>query len=139
MFGKFPGYILASLFALLLVPPTASAQLAVCDPVSVVMTESENREVILSLATALRERFAFLERGMTAALEIEAMEQRGDHRETSAARSGLSRKDRPTSGAASVIVRRVAKGRVAQSRSNSSGSRSARTRRARPASVMNPD
>jgi hypothetical protein len=45
----------------------------------------ENRAVILALAQVLRERFAFRERGIAAANEIEAMERRGEFR---SARSG---------------------------------------------------
>lgn len=51
------------------------------DPASVSMTAEDNRAVILSLAQVLRERFAFRERGIAAANEIEAMERRGDFRD----------------------------------------------------------
>lgn len=81
MFAKLPAIVLATLAALALVPPTAAAQPGPPDPASVVMTEAENRDVILSLAETLRERFAFRERGAAAALEIEAMAQRGEFRD----------------------------------------------------------
>lgn len=47
------------------------------DPASVAVSASESREVVLSLAELLRERFAFRERGIAAAREIEALDQRG--------------------------------------------------------------
>jgi len=48
------------------------------DPATVPMSTHESRAVILSLADLLRERFAFRERGIAAANEIEAMQQRGE-------------------------------------------------------------
>ncbi len=50
------------------------------DPAAVTMSVDDNRAVILSLAQSLRERFAFRERGLAAASEIEAMERRGEFR-----------------------------------------------------------
>ncbi len=91
MFGNLPAGILASLLALLLVAPTTFAQPGPPDPAAVTMSEGENREVILSLASTLRERFAFRERGMAAAAEIEAMEQRGEFRDAANAAELLER------------------------------------------------
>jgi Peptidase family S41 len=92
IFGKLPACICAAIIALAGVPATASGQGGPPpDPASVAMTESENREVILSLATALRERFAFRERGMAAALEIEAMEKAGEFRDAANAAELLDR------------------------------------------------
>lgn len=51
------------------------------DPAAVAMSADENRDVVLSLATVLRERFAFRERGIAAAREIEALEKRGVFRD----------------------------------------------------------
>ena len=48
------------------------------DPATVPMSAHDSRAVILSLADLLRERFAFRERGVAAANEIEAMQQRGE-------------------------------------------------------------
>lgn len=50
------------------------------DPATVTMSADQNRAVILSLAQTLRERFAFRERGVAVASEIEAMESRGEFR-----------------------------------------------------------
>lgn len=91
MFEKLPAFILATLIALALVPATAAAQPGPPDPSTVAMTEAENREVILSLAGTLREQFAFRERGKAAALEIEAMEQRGEFRDAANAAELLDR------------------------------------------------
>ncbi len=51
------------------------------DPAGVTVSPAETRAVVLALAEVLRERFAFRERGVTAAREIEALEQRGAFRE----------------------------------------------------------
>ena len=50
------------------------------DPATVTMSVDQNRAVILALAQTLRERFAFRERGVAVANEIEAMERRGEFR-----------------------------------------------------------
>jgi len=55
------------------------------DPTSATLTADQNRAVVLALAQVLRERFAFRERGAAAALEIEAMEQRGEFRDAGTA------------------------------------------------------
>lgn len=55
------------------------------DPASVSLTPEQNRAVVLSLAQVLRERFAFRDRGAAAALEIEAMERRGEFRDATTA------------------------------------------------------
>jgi hypothetical protein len=55
------------------------------DPAAVTMSIDDNRAVILSLAQTLRERFAFRERGIAAANEIEAMERRGEFRDSRSA------------------------------------------------------
>ena len=68
--------ICAALIAMALVPAGALAQPAPQpDPGSVSMTAAENREVVLSLADVMRERFAFEERGAAAAQHLPA---RGD-------------------------------------------------------------
>lgn len=72
----------AAVLALALAPDPALAQPSQRpDPATVAMTADDNRAVILSLAGVLRERFAFRERGIAAAREIEAMEQRGEFRD----------------------------------------------------------
>jgi hypothetical protein len=60
------------------------------DPAAVAISARENREVVLALAAVLRERFAFRERGIAAAREIEALEQRGAFREARTAAELLS-------------------------------------------------
>ena len=50
------------------------------DPATVSMDAAANRAVVLALTEELRERFAFRERGASAALEIEAMEAAGSFR-----------------------------------------------------------
>ncbi len=68
-----------TILALTFVTATAHAQPGPPpDPASVTLTADQNRAVVLSLAQVLRERFAFRDRGAAAALEIEAMEQRGE-------------------------------------------------------------
>lgn len=51
------------------------------DPGAVRMSADETRDVVLALAKVLRERFAFRERGASAAREIEAMAAAGKFRE----------------------------------------------------------
>lgn len=80
MIGQLTARICAAVIALALVPAAAFAQSPPLDPASVTMSASENRAVVLSLAEALRERFAFRARGAAAAREIEAMERRGAFR-----------------------------------------------------------
>lgn len=76
----------ASALALALAPGVALGQPQQRpDPAAVTVSADENRAVILALAQVLRERFAFRERGIAAANEIEAMERRGEFR---SARSG---------------------------------------------------
>lgn len=76
----------AAALALAFSPAAASSQpQARPDPAAVTMSMDQNRAVILSLAQALRERFAFRERGIVAASQIEAMERRGEFQ---GARSG---------------------------------------------------
>ena len=71
----------AAALALALLPAQASGQpQARPDPAAVTMSMDQNRAVILSLAQTLRERFAFRERGIAVASEIEAMESRGEFR-----------------------------------------------------------
>jgi len=70
--------ICAALIAMALVPTVAIGQPAPQpDPGSVSMTAAENREVVLSLADVMRQRFAFEERGAAAAQEITVLEQSG--------------------------------------------------------------
>jgi hypothetical protein len=70
--------ICAALIALAAAPAIAYGQPSGRpDPAAISMSASENREVVLSLAGVLRERFAFRERGEAAAREIEALEQHG--------------------------------------------------------------
>ena len=76
----------AAALALAFLPAQASGQpQARRDPAAVTMSVDQNRAVILALAQTLRERFAFRERGIAVASEIEAMERRGEFR---SARSG---------------------------------------------------
>lgn len=60
------------------------------DPASVTLSADESRAVVLALATVLRERFAFRERGIAAASEIETLEQRGTFRNAHTAAELLS-------------------------------------------------
>lgn len=55
------------------------------DPAAVTMSIDDTQAVILSLARSLRERFAFRERGIAAANQIEAMERRGEFRDARSA------------------------------------------------------
>lgn len=72
----------AVVMAFALVPAAASGQPGpLSDPADVTMTPSENRAVVLALATVLRERFAFRERGIAAAQEIALLEQGGTFRD----------------------------------------------------------
>ena len=71
----------AAALALALIPGVALGQPQQRpDPAAVTMSADENRAVILALAQTLRERFAFRERGIAAANEIEAMDRRGEFR-----------------------------------------------------------
>ena len=68
----------SAIIALALLPASSFCQsFPSPDPASVSLSANESREVVLSLADVLRERFAFRERGSAAAREIEALEQRG--------------------------------------------------------------
>ena len=51
------------------------------DPTTVTIDAARSSEVVLALAEVLRDRFAFRDRGIAAAGEIEAMERRGVFRE----------------------------------------------------------
>ncbi|MDQ3126438.1 MAG: S41 family peptidase [Pseudomonadota bacterium] len=69
----------AAVLALAFTPGIALGQPSqAADPATVPMSAQDSRAVILSLADLLRERFAFRERGIAAASQIEAMQQRGD-------------------------------------------------------------
>ena len=81
MIGRGWTRICAAILACVLLPPTVFAQSPPPDPASVAVSASESRAVVLSLAEVLRERFAFRERGIAAAREIEAMERRGAFRQ----------------------------------------------------------
>lgn len=71
--------VCAAVLALALTPAMALGQPAgATDPATVSMSAQDSRSVILSLADLLRERFAFRERGVAAANEIEAMQERGE-------------------------------------------------------------
>lgn len=79
---------------LALLSSTSSAQPAPPpDPDSIPLSARETSEVVLSLAGVLRERFAFHERGIAAAREIEAMEKRGTFREARTAADLLTLMD----------------------------------------------
>lgn len=68
--------------ALAFIPTISSAQpVSSADPAAVTMSAADNRAVVLSLAQAMRERFAFHDRGVAAAQAIEAMERRGEFRD----------------------------------------------------------
>lgn len=60
-------------------------------PEAVPLTAAQSREVVLSLAQLLRERFAFRARGKAAAREIEAMERSGVFRSAGSASELLAR------------------------------------------------
>lgn len=84
--GPLARRLCAAAMLLVLLPAAAIGQpRPSADPASVPFSASENRAVVLSLAEVLRERFAFRERGMAAAREIEAMEQRGTFRDARSA------------------------------------------------------
>lgn len=69
----------AAVLTLALAPGVALAQPSrAADPATVPMNAQDSRAVILSLADVLRERFAFRERGVAVANQIEVMRQRGD-------------------------------------------------------------
>lgn len=81
----------AALIAMAVASAIASAQPAGRpDPAAISMNASENRDVVLSLANVLRERFAFRDRGAAAAREIEALEQRGVFRDAATAAELMS-------------------------------------------------
>ncbi len=81
MIRHFRKSICGVVLALSLSPALAAAQPSQRpDPAAVSMSADDNQAVIRSLAQALRERFAFRERGIAAAMEIEAMERRGEFR-----------------------------------------------------------
>lgn len=91
MIRQLPARICAAVLALALVPAAAAAQPGPPpDPAAVTMSADENRAVALSLAQVLRERFAFRERGVAAAREIEAMERRGEFRDARTAAALLA-------------------------------------------------
>lgn len=91
MIRQLPARICAAVLALALMPAVAAAQPGPGpDPAAVTMSADENRAVVLSLAQVLRERFAFRERGVAAAREIEAMERRGEFREARTAAALLA-------------------------------------------------
>ncbi len=82
MMGYAMVWIRTAMIALALLQVSAFAQPPPPpEPESVSISASENRAVVLALAEVLRERFAFRERGVAAAREIEAMERRGIFRE----------------------------------------------------------
>lgn len=82
MMGRIARRMSATAMLLALLPAAAFGQPAPsADPASVPMSASENRAVVLSLAEVLRERFAFRERGVAAAREIEALEKSGTFRD----------------------------------------------------------
>ncbi|MGQ0801571.1 MAG: S41 family peptidase [Pseudomarimonas sp.] len=82
MMGQRWERICAAVIVLALMPAAAFGQPSPPpDPASVTLKEGESRAVVLSLAEVLRERFAFRERGIAAAREIEALEKRGTFRQ----------------------------------------------------------
>lgn len=82
MIGRRWKCICAAVIVLALLPAASFGQSSPPpDPASVAVSASESRAVVLSLAEVLRERFAFRERGIAAAREIEAMEKRGTFRQ----------------------------------------------------------
>lgn len=94
MFKKLSTRIYAALIAMAAAPAVAYGQpYGRPDPAAISMSASENREVVLSLADELRDRFAFRERGAAAAREIEALEQRGVFSDAATAAELISRID----------------------------------------------
>lgn len=82
----------AAAIALAFTPVAAAAQPGPPpDPATISLTADQNRAVVLSLARVLRERFAFRERGAAAAVEIEAMEARGEFRDARTAAELMTR------------------------------------------------
>jgi hypothetical protein len=76
--GRLPVRLCAIFLALTLHVTLAIAQPGPApDPAVIALSPAETRDVVLSLAEVLRERFAFRERGIDAAGEIEALERRG--------------------------------------------------------------
>ncbi len=81
-FHRFALRMCAAFFALTLPATAALAQPGPPpNPAAVAVSAEQNRDVVLALAAVLRERFAFRERGVAAANEIEALEQRGAFRD----------------------------------------------------------
>ncbi len=82
MVKKLSASILAACAAVAVLASTPGVALSepsqATDPSTVQMSAHDSRAVILSLADLLRERFAFRERGVAAANEIEAMQDRGE-------------------------------------------------------------
>lgn len=79
---RFSLRICAAFFALALPATAALAQPGPPpNPAAVAVSAEQNRDVVLALAAVLRERFAFRERGIAAAREIELLEQRGAFRD----------------------------------------------------------
>lgn len=94
MFRHISTRICAALIAMAAAPAVAYGQPSGRpDPAAISMSASENRDVVLSLADILRERFAFRERGAAAAREIEALEQRGVFSDAATAAELISRID----------------------------------------------
>jgi len=76
----------AAVLALALVPAVVSAQPGpMPDAAAVPLSADQARDVMLALAAQMRERFAFHERGIAVANEIEALERRGAFREADTA------------------------------------------------------
>jgi hypothetical protein len=69
--------VCALLMALSLLSPAGAQPGPPPDPTAVSMDAARSSEVVLALATVLRERFAYRDRGIAAAREIEALERRG--------------------------------------------------------------
>jgi hypothetical protein len=80
-----------AVMALALWPAAASAQQGPPpDPATVTLGANENRDVVLALAATMRERFAFRERGIAVAREIETLEENGTFREARTAAALLA-------------------------------------------------
>ncbi len=79
---RFPAQLCAVLIGLALPATAALAQPGPApNPAAVTLSAEQNSDVVQALAAVLRERFAFRERGIAAAREIEALEQRGAFRD----------------------------------------------------------
>lgn len=80
--ARWPAMLCAVLLSLVITSGAALAQPGPPpDPAAVSLSPAETRDVVLSLAQVLRERFAFRARGREAAAQIEALEQQGAFRE----------------------------------------------------------